>query len=124
MIVSMDTIPSLDSKTGIEQPIFISSFVKRVTVSYQKMEEIQSILVSIPTEIQITQSIVYFIAAAIPIYLTRILKKRTDRNNNNNSKYFIMLTIMLAGFVLMQGIYHSVGAIGFSLLAKGVLEPK
>jgi hypothetical protein len=80
-------------------------------------------LVSIPTEIQITQSIVYFIAAAIPIYLTRILKKRTDRNNNNNSKYFIMLTIMLAGFVLMQGIYHSVGAIGFSLLAKGVLEP-
>jgi hypothetical protein len=82
-------------------------------------------LISISTEIQIAQSVVYFIAAAIPIYLTRILKKRTDRNNNNNNndKYFIMLTIMLAGFVLMQGIYHAIGALGFSLLAKGVLEP-
>ena len=78
-------------------------------------------MILIPTEIQITQSVVYFIAAAIPIYLTGILKKRTDRNNNN--KYFIMLTIILAGFVLMQGIYHAVGALGFSLLAKGVLEP-
>jgi hypothetical protein len=82
-------------------------------------------LISISTEIQIAQSVVYFIAAAIPIYLTRILKKRTDRNNNNNNnnKYFIMLTIILAGFVLMQGIYHAIGALGFSLLAKGVLEP-
>jgi hypothetical protein len=82
-------------------------------------------LISISTEIQIAQSVVYFIAAAIPIYLTRILKKRTDRNNNNNNndKYFTMLTIMLAGFVLMQGIYHAIGALGFSLLAKGVLEP-
>jgi hypothetical protein len=82
-------------------------------------------LISISTEIQIAQSVVYFIAAAIPIYLTRILKKSTDRNNNNNNnnKYFIMLTIILAGFVLMQGIYHAIGALGFSLLAKGVLEP-
>ena len=82
-------------------------------------------MISISTEIQIAQSVVYFIAAAIPIYLTRILKKRADRNNNNNNnnKYFIMLTIILAGFVLMQGIYHAIGALGFSLLAKGVLEP-
>lgn len=82
-------------------------------------------MISISTEIQIAQSVVYFIAAAIPIYLTRILKKRTDRNNNNNNnnKYFMMLTIILAGFVLMQGIYHAIGALGFSLLAKGVLEP-
>ena len=77
-------------------------------------------MISIPTEIQITQSIVYFIAAAIPIYLTRILKKRTDGNNN---KHFKVLTIILAGFVLMQAIYHAIGALGFSLLAKGVLEP-
>jgi hypothetical protein len=77
-------------------------------------------LISIPTEIQITQSIVYFIAAAIPIYLTRILKKRTDGNNN---KHFKVLTIILAGFVLMQAIYHAIGALGFSLLAKGILEP-
>ena len=80
-------------------------------------------MISIPTEIQITQSIVYFIAAAIPIYLTRILKKRTDGNNNNNNKHFKVLTIILAGFVLMQAIYHVIGALGFSLLAKGVLEP-
>lgn len=79
-------------------------------------------MISIPTEIQITQSIVYFIAAAIPIYLTRILKKRTDGNNNNN-KHFKVLTIILAGFVLMQAIYHTIGALGFSLLAKGILEP-
>ncbi|MGA9169201.1 MAG: hypothetical protein WBZ20_03530 [Nitrososphaeraceae archaeon] len=82
-------------------------------------------MISIPTEIQITQSIVYFIAAAIPIYLTRILKKRTDgnNNNNNNNKHFKVLTIILAGFVLMQAIYHTIGALGFSLLAKGILEP-
>jgi len=77
-------------------------------------------LISIPTEIQITQSIVYFIAAAIPIYLTHILKKRTDGNNN---KHFKVLTIILVGFVLMQAIYHAIGALGFSLLAKGILEP-
>jgi ABC-type nickel/cobalt efflux system permease component RcnA len=76
-------------------------------------------LISIPTEIQITQSVVYFIAAAIPIYLTHILKKRNDDNN----KHFKILTIIFAGFVLMQGIYHAIGALGFSLLAKGVLEP-
>jgi putative Mn2+ efflux pump MntP len=81
-------------------------------------------LISIPTEIQITQSMVYFIAAAIPIYLTSILKKRTDgNNNNNNNKHFKVLTIILAGFVLMQAIYHAIGALGFSLLAKGILEP-
>jgi putative Mn2+ efflux pump MntP len=81
-------------------------------------------LIPIPTEIQITQSIIYFIAAAIPIYLTRILKKRTDgNNNNNNNKHFKVLTIILAGFVLMQAIYHAIGALGFSLLAKGILEP-
>jgi ABC-type nickel/cobalt efflux system permease component RcnA len=76
-------------------------------------------LISIPTEIQITQSVVYFIAAAIPIYLTQILKKRNDDDN----KHFKILTIIFAGFVLMQGIYHAIGALGFSLLAKGVLEP-
>jgi hypothetical protein len=80
-------------------------------------------LISIPTEIQITQSMVYFIAAAIPIYLTSILKKRTDDDGNNNNKHFKVLTIILTGFVLMQAIYHAIGALGFSLLAKGILEP-
>ena len=76
-------------------------------------------MISIQSEIQITQSIVYFIAAAVPIYLTHILKKR----NGNDNKHFKRLTIIFAGFVLMQGLYHAIGALGFSLLAKGVLEP-
>jgi hypothetical protein len=74
-------------------------------------------LISTQTEIQITQSIIYFIAAAIPIYLTCILEKR------NSNTHFKRLTIVLASFVLMQGFYHAVGALGFSLIAKGVLEP-
>ena len=78
-------------------------------------------MISIQTEIQITQSIVYLIAAAIPIYLTHILKKRDDGSNNNHN--FKLLTTILASFVLMQGFYHIVGAFGFSLFAKGVLEP-
>ncbi len=60
----------------------------------------------------------YFIAAAVPIYLTFIIKKNNNRNN-----HFQNLTIVLAAFVIMQGIYHSAGALGFSLLAKGILEP-
>ncbi len=74
-------------------------------------------MISIQTEIQITQSIVYLIATAIPIYLTHILKKRDDGSNNNHN--FKLLTTILASFVLMQGFYHIVGAFGFSLFAKG-----
>lgn len=81
-------------------------------------------MISIQTEIQITQSIIYFIAAAIPIYLTCILRKRNDRGNNNSNYYrFKILTIILAGFVLMQAFYHIVESLGFRLLAKGILEP-
>jgi len=29
----------------------------------------------------------------------------------------------LAAFVIIQGIYHSAGALGYNLLAKGILEP-
>jgi uncharacterized membrane protein YfcA len=60
----------------------------------------------------------YFIAAAVPIYLNFIIKKYNNRNNR-----FRNLSIVLAGFVIMQGIYHFVGALGFSLLAKAILEP-
>jgi len=70
------------------------------------------------TEIPTIQAIVYFIAAVVPIYLTVVMKKYRNRNNN-----FRNLLIVLAVFVIMQGIYHSVGALGFSLLAKGILEP-
>jgi uncharacterized membrane protein YfcA len=46
------------------------------------------------------------------------MKKYRNRNKN-----FRNLLIVLAVFVIMQGIYHAVGALGFSLLAKGILEP-
>lgn len=75
-------------------------------------------MISIQNEIPIIQFIVYFIAAAIPIYLLSIKRKY---NNGNNR--FLNLTIMLAAFIIMQGIYHLVSALGFSLIAKGVLEP-
>ena len=78
-------------------------------------------MISIQTEILIIQSIVYFIAAAVPIYLTFIIKKYN--NNNISNTHFQYLTIILAVFVIIQGIYHSAGALGFSLLAKGILEP-
>ena len=75
-------------------------------------------MISIQTEIPTIQAIVYFIAAVVPIYLTVVIKKSLNRNNN-----FKNLLIVLAVFVIMQGIYHSVSALGFSLLAKGILEP-
>jgi uncharacterized membrane protein YfcA len=46
------------------------------------------------------------------------MKKYRNRNNN-----FRNLLIVLVVFVIMQGIYHTVGALGLSLLAKGILEP-
>jgi hypothetical protein len=75
-------------------------------------------MISIQTQISIIQAIVYFIAAAVPIYLSFIIKKYNNRNNA-----FRNLTMVLAAFVIIQGIYHSAGALGFSLLAKGILEP-
>lgn len=60
----------------------------------------------------------YFIAAAVPIYLIFIIKKYNNRNNQLRN-----LTIALAAFVIIQGIYHSAGALGYNLLAKGILEP-
>ncbi len=54
----------------------------------------------------------------MPIYLNFIIKKYNNRNN-----HFRYLSIVLAGFVIMQGMYHFAGALGFSLLAKAILEP-
>jgi hypothetical protein len=77
-------------------------------------------LTLIQTQISIIQAIVYFVAAAVPIYLFFILKGHDNRYNNH---HFRNLLIVLAGFVLVQGIYHFVGAVGFNMLAKGILEP-
>jgi hypothetical protein len=59
------------------------------------------------------------IAAAIPIYLTFIAKRKMG----NDDKHFKRLTIVFASFILMQGFYHTASFFGYKLLAKGVLEP-
>ena len=74
----------------------------------------------IQTQNSIIQAIVYFVAVAVPIYLFFILKRH---DNSYNNHHFRNLLIVLAGFVLVQGIYHFVGAVGFNMLAKGRLEP-
>jgi Ca2+/Na+ antiporter len=66
----------------------------------------------------VIKAIVYIVAAIIPPYF--ILKSRNTSNNNNHLR---KITIILLGFILMQIFYHIVGALGFRLLAKGVLEP-
>ena len=77
------------------------------------------ILISIETEIAVTQSIVYFIAAIIPIYLTFMAKTKI----RNDDKHFNRLPIVFASFVLLQGFYHAASYFGYKLLAKGILEP-
>lgn len=64
-------------------------------------------------------SIVYLIAAAIPIYF--ILKSRKSIDSNNN--HLLRLTTALVGFIFVQVLYHIAGIAGFRLLAKGFLEP-
>jgi preprotein translocase subunit YajC len=74
----------------------------------------------IQNQISIVQAIVYFVAAIVPIYLYFILNRQ---DNSHNNKHFQNLLIVLAGFVIVQGIYHFVGGVGFNQLAKGILEP-
>ena len=75
-------------------------------------------MISVQGEISVIQTIVYFIAASVPIYLIFVIKRY-----NNRDIHLRNLTIVLAGFLIMQGIYHFVGALGFSALAKMILEP-
>ena len=66
------------------------------------------------------QALVYFIAATVPVYF--ILKlKNTD--NDNDKRHLRNMTILLVSFILIQGVYHFAGTIGFRLFAKGLLEP-
>jgi cytochrome bd-type quinol oxidase subunit 2 len=68
----------------------------------------------------LSDAIVYLVAAIIPAYF--ILKSRNSINDNNNN-HFRKLTMVLVGFILVQVIYHIAAIIGFRLLAKGFLEP-
>ncbi len=58
----------------------------------------------------------YFIAAAVPILF--IIRSRKSINNPLRA-----IAIILAGFVLAQGVYHVVGMLGLTLLSKVILEP-
>ena len=64
-------------------------------------------------EFHFFNAIAVFAAAVVPLYLTIKLK------NPNLKK----LTLVLAIFIIIHGIYHSVGSIGNVVLAKGVLDP-
>jgi hypothetical protein len=66
------------------------------------------------------QAVVYFIAATVPVYFILKLK---NANNDNDKKHLRNMTILLVSFILIQGVYHIAGIIGFRLLAKGLLEP-
>ena len=66
---------------------------------------------------------VYLVAAIIPAYFLLKSRNSINNNHNNNNNNLKILTIILIGFILMQVFYHIVGSLGFTLLAKGFLEP-
>ena len=66
------------------------------------------------------QAVVYFIAAIVPVYFILKLK---NTNNDNGKRHLRNMTILLVSFILIQGVYHFAGTIGFRLFAKGLLEP-
>lgn len=76
-------------------------------------------MITIQAEIVISQSIIYFIAAAVPLYLTFIAKTKIGYKTNHSK----ILAIVFTSFVLMQGSYHTASIFGYKLLTKGVLEP-
>jgi hypothetical protein len=57
-------------------------------------------------------AIFIFVAAIIPVYLSFKLKQTLRK-----------LTIGLATFVIIHGIYHVFGTLGYDFLADNVFEP-
>jgi hypothetical protein len=71
----------------------------------------------------LTDALLYFIAAIIPIYFVFKSTNSSTNNNNNYHRCLRILSIIIASFVLMQGFYHVAGSLGLKLLSKGILEP-
>jgi heme A synthase len=67
-------------------------------------------------EYHLIDAFCYFIAAAVPIYF--LIK---SRNSVNNPLRKVM--VILAGFVMAQGVYHIAGVLGLNLISKVILEP-
>ena len=57
------------------------------------------------------QAVVYFIAAIVPVYFILKLK---NTNNDNGKRHLRNMTILLVSFILIQGVYHFAGTIGFN----------
>ncbi|MGN6351508.1 MAG: hypothetical protein ACTHL3_08605 [Candidatus Nitrosocosmicus sp.] len=64
------------------------------------------------------QSIAYFIAAIVPIYF--VIKSRKNKDGRDP---FEKMSILLVGFILIQGVYHGLGIFGLKIFSKGFLEP-
>lgn len=73
-----------------------------------------------PQYYNLIQALVYFIAATVPVYFILKLK---NTNNDDGKRHLRIMTILLVSFILIQGVYHIAGTIGFKLFAKGLLEP-
>jgi hypothetical protein len=71
----------------------------------------------------LTDALLYFLAAIIPIYFVFKSTSSSTNNNNNFHRCLRILSIIIASFVLMQGFYHVAGSLGLKLLSKGILEP-
>jgi hypothetical protein len=71
----------------------------------------------------LTDALLYFIAAIIPIYFVFKSTSSSTNNNNNFHRCLRILSIIIASFVVMQGFYHVAGSLGLKLLSKGILEP-
>jgi hypothetical protein len=71
----------------------------------------------------LTDALLYFIAAIIPIYFVFKSTSSSTNNNNNFHRCLRILSIIIASFILMQGFYHVAGSLGLKLLSKGILEP-
>ena len=64
-------------------------------------------------EFHFFNAIAVFAAAVVPIYLTIRLKNPKLKK----------LTLVLAVFIVIHGVYHTVGSMGNIVLAKGILDP-
>jgi len=64
------------------------------------------------TQLHFISTVIIFLAAIVPIYLTIKLKGTLKK-----------LTAILSIFVLIHAVYQVVGFLGFNLLADGVFEP-
>ena len=72
----------------------------------------------IQIQYNLIDAIFYFIGFVVPIYF--IFK---SRNQKIGSSILVKLMVILASFMLIQFIYHTVAILDLKILSKGILEP-